>query len=185
MHRSTLDRAVFRCTMDPTISVSTVVRPHEDPRRVTESVQALFPDWNPESVPDAQCFPNSKGEVELKGTSDSLDVVLKIVREQRVLDTALDAMAMSLVGESTAFSLSRQSALTGKVSFVLDGDPLGGMMEVVVEGRDLGLWLEQQTWHGGRDSIPRSTGDELAMTGEGYPSEWFDSKGRKTIERMD
>ncbi len=171
--------------MDPTISVSTVIRPHEDPRKVTESVQALFPDWSPESVPDGQRFPNSRGEVELKGASGSLDVVLKIVREQRVLDTAFDAMAMSLVGGSTTFSLSRQSALAGKVSFVLDNAPLGGTMEVVVEGRDLGLWLEQQTWHGGRDSITRSTGDELAMTEEGEPSEWFDSKGRKTIGDLD
>ncbi len=171
--------------MDPAVSVSTVVRPHEDPKKVTKSVQALFPDWSPEANPDGCCFPCTRGELELKGPATSLDTVLKIVREQRVLDTALDAMAMSLIGKSTVFSLSRQSALAGKVSFVLKDYPLGGTMEVMVEGRDLGSWLEQQTWHSGRGSIPRSTGDELAMTEEGDPSEWFDSKGRKTIGDMD
>jgi predicted RNA binding protein with dsRBD fold (UPF0201 family) len=167
--------------MEPTISISTVIRPHENPRKVEESVLALFPDWNPESLPDEQRFPRTREAVELSGSAGSLDIVLMIVRKQRVLDTALDAMAMGLVGDSTTFSLSRQSALAGKVSFVLDDNLLGGTMKVVVVGEDLGLWLEQQTWHSGRDTIPRSAGDEYAMSSGGAPNEWFDGKGRRTM----
>jgi predicted RNA binding protein with dsRBD fold (UPF0201 family) len=167
--------------MEPAISLSTVVRPHEDPRKVRESVLALFPDWNPKSLPGEQSFPSSREAVELSGSAGSLDGVLMMVREQKVLDTALDAMAMGLVGDSTTFSLSRQSALAGKVSFVLDGNLLGGTMQVVIEGEDLGLWLEQQTWHSGRDTVPRSAGDEYAMSPEGAPNEWFDGRGRGTM----
>ena len=167
--------------MEPTISVSTVVRPHEDPRKVGESVLALFPDWNPEALPAEQGFPSTREAVELSSSAGSLDVVLMKVREQRVLDTALDAMAMGLDGDSTTFSLSRQSALAGKVSFVLDGELMGGTMQVVVEGEDLGLWLEQLTWHSGRDTVPRSAGDEYSMSPGGAPNEWFDGMGRRTM----
>ena len=179
--RSTLEQIVLRCVMGPRISVSTVVRPHEDPRKVRESVLALFPDWNPDSVPAEQRFPSTREAVKLSGAVGSLDVVLMTVREQRVLDTALDAMAMGLADDYTTFSLSRQSALVGKISFVLDGDLFGGTMQVVVEGRDLGMWLEQQTWHSGRDTVPRSAGDEFAMSQEGTPREWFDGGGRRTM----
>jgi predicted RNA binding protein with dsRBD fold (UPF0201 family) len=167
--------------MEPTISISTVVRPHENPRKVEESILALFPDWNPESLPDEQSFPRTREEVELSGSAESLDIVLMIVRKQRVLDTALDAMTMGLVGDSTTFSLSRQSALAGKVSFVLNSDLLGGTMQVMIVGEDLSLWLEQQTWHSGRDTVPRSVGDEYAMSSRGSPNEWFDGKGRRTM----
>ena len=90
-------------------------------------------------------------------------------------------MAMGLADDYTTFSLSRQSALVGKASFVLDGDLFGGTMRVVVEGRDLDMWLEQQTWHSGRDTVPRRAGDEFAMSREGTPREWFDGGGRRTM----
>ena len=90
-----------------------------------------------------------------------------------MLDTALDAMAMQADEEGTVFSLSRQSSSIGKVSFVLGESPLGGTMEVSLTGRDIVIWLEQATWHNGRDIVPREVGDELAMTEDGRASEWF------------
>ena len=100
------------------------------------------------------------------------------IRESRILDTALDAMSMNLAQDESRFALSRQSAIVGKVSFVFEEDTLGGTMEVLLKGKDLDIWLEQQTWHGGRNAIPRSIGDDLAMTSEGFASEWFDSRER-------
>jgi len=76
----------------------------------------------------------------------------------------------------TVFSLSRQSASIGKVSFDLGENPLGGTMEVSLAGRDIILWLEQATWHKGRDVVPREVGDELAMSETGEASEWFGSR---------
>ena len=84
-----------------------------------------------------------------------------------------------------SFSISRQSASIGKISFTLGERPLGGTIEVLLEGEDVGLWLEQQTWHGGRSTIPRSIGDEVSMGKEGAPAEWFDGKGRRTMSLDD
>ena len=165
--------------MDPEISISTVIRSHEDPRKVIDSIMGLFPQWTPSSNPVVQKFPNNREDIEISGTAESLDNVLSILRDNRILDTALDAMTMNMRDGKTTFSLSRQSALVGKVSFVLDGIALGGTMEICLQGEDLGIWLEQQTWHVGRDTVPRSVGDDLAMSDRGEPMEWFDSNGRK------
>lgn len=117
----------------------------------------------------------------MTGSSESLDTLLKAIRNQRILDTALDAMTLELDGDSTGFSLSRQAALAGKASFVIGNRGIGGEMRIGLTGDDLADWLEQQTWHAGRDSIPRSVGDELSMDDGGEPVEWFDRKGRRTI----
>ena len=85
-------------------------------------------------------------------------------------------MAMEADEEGTVFSLSRQSASIGKVSFVLGDRPLGGTMEVSLAGQDIFLCLEQVTWHNGRDSVPREVGDELAMTENGEAVEWFGTR---------
>jgi len=109
-----------------------------------------------------------------------LDTLLETARNQRILDTALDAMTMELEGDSTGFALSRQAALAGKVSFVIDERAIGGEMRIGLTGENLAVWLEEQTWHAGRNSIPRSVGDDLAMSDDGEPVEWFDRKGNRT-----
>ena len=170
-----------RRLVPPLISVSTVVQPHEDPKLVVNAVQGMFPDWNPDRTPTNSSFPNERGAEMMAGSSESLDTLLKAIRKQRILDTALDAMTLELDGGSTGFSLSRQAALTGKVSFVIGDRAMGGEMRIGLTGEDLSGWLEKQTWHTGRDSLPRSVGDGLAMGGDGEPVEWFDRKGRRTI----
>jgi len=170
-----------RRLVPPLISVSTVVQPHEDPQRVVDAVRAMFPDWSPDRMPANSGFPSERAAEMMAGSSESLDTLLEMVRNQRILDTALDAMSLELDGGSTGFSLSRQAALAGKVSFVVKDRAIGGELRVGLTGEELGAWLEQQTWHAGRDSIPRSVGDGLSMDGGGDPVEWFDRKGRRTI----
>ena len=162
--------------MEPEILVSTVVRSHDDPNKVVDSVRSIFPEWSPKRTLEKSDFPLRRDSEEISGNVDSLDNLLSILRDTRVLDTALDAMAMQADEEGTVFSLSRQSASIGKVSFVLEGNPLGGTMEVSLTGRDIVIWLEQATWHNGRDIVPREVGDELAMTEDGEASEWFGSR---------
>ena len=166
--------------MEPEILVSTVVRSHDDPGKVIDSVRSIFPEWSPNNTPEHSDFPIIRNSEEISGKADSLDNLMSILRENRVLDTALDAMAMQADEEGTIFSLSRQSASIGKASFVLEDSPLGGTMEVSLTGRDIVLWLEQATWHNGRDIVPREVGDELAMTEAGEAAEWFESRrGRR------
>ncbi len=160
--------------MEPEILVSTMVRSHDDPIKVVDSVRSVFPEWNPEGVPDRSDFPISRESEIISESVGSLDNLLSILRESRILDTALDAMAMEADDEGAVFRISRQSASVGKVSFVLEENPLGGTIEVKLNGSDIVLWLEQNTWHSGRDDIPREVGDDLAMTGSGEASEWFE-----------
>ena len=162
--------------MEPVILVSTVVRSHDDPNKVVDSVRSIFPEWSPKRTLEKSDFPLRRDSEEISGNVDSLDNLLSILRDSRVLDTALDAMAMQADEEGAVFSLSRQSASIGKGSFVLGESPLGGTMEVSLTGRDIVIWLEQATWHNGRDIVPREVGDELAMTEDGEASEWFGSR---------
>ena len=162
--------------MEPEILVSTIVRSHDDPNKVVDSVRSIFPEWSPKRTLEKSDFPLRRDSEEISGNVDSLDNLLAILRDNRVLDTALDAMAMQADEEGTVFRLSRQSASIGKGSFVLEGNPLGGTMEVSLTGRDIVIWLEQATWHNGRDIVPREVGDELAMTEDGEASEWFGSR---------
>ena len=166
--------------MEPEILVSTIVRSHDDPGKVIDSVRSIFPDWSPKNAPEHSDFPIMRDSEEISGKADSLDNLISILRENRVLDTALDAMAMRADEEGTIFSLSRQSASIGKASFVLEESPLGGTMEISLNGRDIVLWLEQATWHKGRDIVPREVGDELSMTETGEAAEWFEPRrGRR------
>jgi predicted RNA binding protein with dsRBD fold (UPF0201 family) len=168
--------------MEPAITVSTIVRAHEDPKLVLESVQNIFPDWFPDSFPDSSEFPSNREDLEIISQVHSIDKMLSILRERKVLDTAMDAMAIGIDGNGTKFNLSRQSAFASKVSFIIEEVPLGGLIVVHIEVEDIAIWLEQQTWHSGRDFVPRSTSDDLAMTEKGDPAEWFDSKGRRTMQ---
>ena len=170
-----------RTVVTPLISVSTVVQPHEDPSKVVEAVRVMFSDWIPDVIPSNTDFPNDRSAVMMTGSSESLDTLLEATKNQRILDTALDAMTMELDGGSTGFSLSRQAALAGKASFVISERAMGGEIRVGLTGDDLAGWLEQRTSHAGRDSVPRSVGDGLAMTDEGEPVEWFNREGNRTI----
>lgn len=153
--------------------VSTLVRSHDDPDKVKDSVTSIFPDWEPSNFPEKSSFPVTRSSEVISAEIESIDDLLSILRENRVLDTALDAMAMNAHEGGTVFYLSRQSASIGKVSFILEGNALGGLIEVTLDGTDIEIWLEQQTWHVGRESIPREVGDEYSMYSDGDASEWF------------
>ena len=92
--------------MEPVILVSTVVRSHDDPNKVVDSVRSIFPEWSPKRTLEKSDFPLRRDSEEISGNVDSLDNLLAILRDNRVLDTALDAMAMQADEEGTVFSLS-------------------------------------------------------------------------------
>lgn len=171
--------------MEPMISVSTTVRAWEDAQKVVEAIQKLFPDWAPDRIPERASFPSDRRAQLMHGKAESLELILNLMRTQRILDTALDAMSINLEFDTTVFDLSRQAAMAGKVAFALEDINLGGKLTVSLSGEDLGLWIEQQTWHEGRNEIPRSTGDELSMRKSGSPVEWFDKRGYPTINQED
>ena len=170
----------------PLVTVSTRVMSHEIGEKCVEAVQKIFPEFLVENIPSEEKFPVRRGEVELICDNLSTECFIELLGEQRILDTALDAMALNLRPPSTTFLLSRQAALSGKVAFVLESErTVGGVIEVTIVCDDIVDWLQEATWHPGRRDVPRSVGDELSMRNDGSVTEWFDNKGRATIQTDD
>ena len=112
--------------------------------------------------------------------------MLEALTQQRILDTALDVMSIHIESDSTWFLISRQAALAKKIAFILeDDDPVGGIIQIGMKSDDLVAWIEEVTWHPGRHEIPREIGDEYGMSDDGSASEWFDRKGRPTMNIED
>ena len=185
---------LFTMTRLPHVTVSTCVFSHEVGPRCVDAVLKIFPDFSVQNVPQDTVFPVKRGAVELVCEGVSTDRFLELIAEQRILDTALDAMSLNLRkgasgGEpptTTKFLISRQAALSGKVAFVLEAEQtVGGTIGVKLEGSDLVDWIQEATWHSGRREVPREIGDELSMRSDGRVTEWFDQKGRPTIHTDD
>ena len=59
----------------------------------------------------------------------------------------------------------------------------GSSEEIEIEKDNLEIWLADETWHPGREDIPRQVKDDLAMNRRGDPVEWFDKFGNPTIAK--
>ena len=87
----------------------------------------------------------------------------------------MDAMSANLSEDKSWFLLSRQAAIANKISFCLTNENvLGGTFFVELYGLELSGWIENATWHRGREIIPRRIGDEQAMNSDGTPVQWND-----------
>ena len=185
---------LFTMTRLPHVSVSTCVFAHEVGSRCVDAVLKIFPDFSVENMPQDADFPVKREAIDLVCEGVSPDRFLELLAEQRILDTALDAISLNLregvSGDgpttTTSFLISRQAALSGKVAFVLESEQtVGGVIEVELVGEDLADWIQEATWHSGRRDVPREVGDDLSMRSDGRVTEWFDQKGRPTIHTDD
>ena len=162
--------------MELSIKISTKVNSFEILSKIEESIRVFFPSWkNNEYSENIERFPTKRVEFTLIDEIDSLEIFFQKIREQKILDTAFDVLTINLKNDKTNFSISRQSALSGKISFILGDKTLGGTIDIFIEKRELGSWLEQQTWHIGRNIVPREIGDEYSMNSDGEPNEWFEN----------
>jgi predicted RNA binding protein with dsRBD fold (UPF0201 family) len=110
----------------------------------------------------------------MKDQDLSMNEFLLLLHKQQILDTALDSMSRELSSDKTHFEILRQAAISGKIAFNIPGEkPLGGLIKISLEGNNLKDWIEAATWHKGRDSIPRSIDDELAMDKSGEATTWI------------
>lgn len=130
------------------VTVSTPVRPTEDPARVEEAVRRLFPDLE-----------GAHQGGRYAGATASLAAFRRRVWELRIIDTVRGQVlhgTPSGAQRRTRFRLAKQAALAGKVSFPPTPHPLGDL-EVTVELEDgdpwqdmdaFALWLCPQTKDG-------------------------------------
>ena len=152
--------------------ITTTLSGVDSPTKVLEALQNLFPEVAPKEL---ESEPSMGHPISATWVFDdvSLALFLQQLHEQRILDTALDAMSMDMDGNTTTFQIARQAAVAGKIAFPIPGDdPLGGVFSITITGDGLDDWLQAATWHAGRTQIPRHIDDDHSMTEDGEPTTW-------------
>lgn len=154
------------------VTISTRVSGADSSEKVRQALHHLFPEAVNETPMEEPTF--GKGTDEFWHVQEpSMTTFLGALHDQRILDTALDAMSKNLSDDSTTFELSRQAAAVGKVAFPIPGDsPLGGVFRIELRGEGLAQWIEAATWHPGRAQVPRTVNDERTMDDDGEASTW-------------
>lgn len=125
----------------PSVVVASPLRPSEDPKKVERALRTVLPSGSMES---------SAGELSLRG--DSLEPLRNLIWKEKILDAARRVLLGSLdaEGRRARFSLNKQAALVGHVSFAVAKAPLGDIT-VTVEGDDLEALFKEMappTLHG-------------------------------------
>ena len=88
--------------------------------------------------------------VEAYNGLQSLKTFHRILREQKILDTARSVMLDGLLGDSIQFRLNKQAALMGRVNFPPEEEPLGSIHVQITGGERIIDWLAPKT----ADGIP-------------------------------
>ena len=153
--------------------VRTTLSGADSPQKVLEALQRIFPDAAVDELPNEPSFGQASNQAwSFEGLS--LATFLNQLHEQRILDTALDAMSLNMKDEMTTFHIARLAAVAGKIAFPIPGDrPLGGVFEISIVGKGLGDWLQAATWHAGRSQVPRHINDERSMDEDGESPTWI------------
>jgi predicted RNA binding protein with dsRBD fold (UPF0201 family) len=121
------------------LSLSAAVRPTESPEKVAGALEMLFP-----SIELAA----SESRIEGRGGPKSLSTFHRLLREQRILDTARSVMLHGRVGDAVQFRLNKQAATVGRVSFPPDEEPLGSIHVEIRGPKMLIDWLAPETLDG-------------------------------------
>jgi len=121
------------------VQVTSAVKPTERVERVAKAVEQIFPELTMDIRND---------RVQGYGGLEALRDLHRMLRQERILDTARSVMRRGQVGESVHFRLSKQGAFMGRIGFPSDEEPLGSI-HVQVSG-DLRLidWLAPKTENG-------------------------------------
>jgi predicted RNA binding protein with dsRBD fold (UPF0201 family) len=118
------------------ISVHASVRPTERVENVVSAIENIFPGL----VMDIR-----EDRIEAYDGPDSMVTFHKLLREQKILDTARSVMTNGLVGDAVQFRLNKQAAFMGKVNFPLEEEPLGSLHVQITGGERVIDWLAPQT----------------------------------------
>jgi predicted RNA binding protein with dsRBD fold (UPF0201 family) len=109
----------------PRIVATAAVRPTEDPEKVRRALLNLFPDAQIEEWEDRMVSSTGNGEA-----------LRELIIDHHIRDTARAVMLRGKSVGTTRFTLNKQVAYIGKVSFLEGPVTLGGI-EVVIEEDDI------------------------------------------------
>lgn len=115
------------------ITIRCPVNPTENPEKVRKAVLNIFPDAD---------LKMEKGM--LTGTAQSLDRFREILAELRIRDSARNFLSSRVNGRELRFSISKQAAYMGKISF--GGlNPALGEIDIAIEDEDISALLRWLT----------------------------------------
>ncbi len=128
------------------VAVSALVYPTELEEKVRTAVTNLFPI---ELHTEDFGIPRLSGE----GDIESLRLLYRYLREERILDTARHVLMSGISGNTAQFRLNKQVAFVGKVNFPAGEESLGSIyVEITAENREELFktidWLAPQTVEG-------------------------------------
>jgi len=102
------------------VRVETPIHPTENPEKVMRALRNLFPDLRIEPM-----------EHRIGGTTENLDRLRELIRNQRIRDTARRQLVAGRRENRTTVSLSKQAAFVGVVNFAASS-PLGDIAVEIV-----------------------------------------------------
>jgi len=108
----------------PVIRITARCHPTEDRDKVAEAILKIFPDAVLE------------GDDPISGVGQSLENFSELLRKQRIRAAARASLVRGIRGQTVRFSLNKQVATVGKVSFSEEHQPLGSI-EVEIEAPDI------------------------------------------------
>ncbi len=132
--------------MKVVVKVSALVYPTELPEKVKTAITNLFP---VELHIEEYGIPRLCGE----GDLESLRLLHRRLREERILDTARHVLLTWVEGNTTQFRLNKQVAFAGKVNFPAGEESLGSINVEISTGDKEDLlktidWLAPRTIEG-------------------------------------
>jgi predicted RNA binding protein with dsRBD fold (UPF0201 family) len=132
--------------MNVIVRVSAPVYPTEIEEKVRESITNLFP-------VELQIRDFGTPQLYGEGNLETLRLLYRRLREDRILDTARHILITGISGNTTQFLLNKQVAFAGKLNFPGGVESLGSIyIEISAENEDSLLriidWLAPETIDG-------------------------------------
>ncbi len=104
--------------------------PTEDRAKVVDAIVKLFPDFVPE------------GDDPIVGTAHSTEVFAELLKKHRIRSAARAVMRRGISDNTVSFTLNKQVATVGKVSFSEERHPLGDL-EVAITCDDIERFIDE------------------------------------------
>ncbi|UEC43831.1 MAG: hypothetical protein METHAR1v1_1740003 [Methanothrix sp.] len=121
------------------LTVISPLRPTESPEKVASALESLF---------SGIVLEATENRIEGRGGAEALSTFHRLLREQRILDTARSVLLAGRVGDALQFRLNKQAATVGRISFPPAEEPLGSI-HVEIRGPEILVdWLAPQTFDG-------------------------------------
>ncbi len=107
------------------ITIETEINPTEDVEKIKNAILSIFPDAR---------FELLAGEIIAR--SSNLENFGKILKEERIRDAARSVLLGNLYDDEIVFSINKQVATVGKISFSVGNAPLGDI-KITIKGENL------------------------------------------------